>query len=49
MNIRTGPSGETRTRGILLPNKNYSLFCLVNALFDPFFTVFGAISFRYFR
>ena len=44
-----GRSEETRTPDILLPNKNYSLFCLVNVLFDPFFTVFGAISFRYFR
>ena len=44
-----GRSDRTRTCSILVPNKNYSLFCLVNALFDPIFTVFGAISFRYFR
>lgn len=31
------------------PNKNYSLFCLVNTLFDPFFTVFGGVFLRYFR
>ena len=38
-----GRSDRTWTCGLMLPNKNYSLFCLVNALFSPIFTLLRAV------